>query len=222
MEILRFQDRRNAVAAQWALENFMFRFNQIYSFLQDLNALANEVASLGPAISGIRQTLTSEARSLRTAARETSLAVNDATPLPPLANLRASSAGRSAAVRSIDQTLLELRDTATTLTRRIAVEEARSGRNLAPHTFGSVNDAVLKAHVLQAIEEGRLPATIHVSPTFNQPGRGGIDVWDSATGIGWDLTTATSRQVAGHERYLGQTMPDGTVIGHVRPLVYSR
>ena len=58
---------------------------------------------------------------------------------------------------------------------------------------------------------------------MNRPGSAGIDAWDTATGAGWDLTTARVEQVVGHDlRYLNRSTPDGTMITDVRPLVYSR
>jgi hypothetical protein len=123
---------------------------------------------------------------------------------------------------SIDAVLMRARDYATTLTRRIAAMDAQAGWPLSPHRFGSINDAIFKAEVLQAVQDGRLPPTIEVAATFNQPGRGGIDVWDKATGTGWDLTTATVRQIRSHQRYLNRTMRDGTRINQVRILGYSR
>ena len=79
-------------------------------------------------------------------------------------------------------------------------------------------DDAFKRMVLQVQKEGGLPASLRVSPN----GVYGIDVWDSATGVGWDLTTATVRQTAQHDaRYLFQVMPDGTTIIDVNPIVYS-
>jgi RHS repeat-associated protein len=117
---------------------------------------------------------------------------------------------------NVDQVLMRLRDEATDLT-------ARSGR-YSPTKFGSVNDAIFKTLVNKAVDDGILPATIRTSPaSMNVPGSAGIDVWDLATGRGWDLTTARSAQVLGHDlRYLGQAAPDGTIITDVTPLVYTR
>lgn len=92
---------------------------------------------------------------------------------------------------------------------------------MTPQAFGSYNDAIFKALVNQAVKDGELPSTIRTSAaSMSRPGSFGIDVWDTATGTGWDLTTA--RQVAAHEFYLGMTMPDGTVILDVNPLIYFR
>lgn len=144
----------------------------------------------------------------------------------PAASLAAAERGAAAPVNAtiayedVDRVLMELRDAATDLTRRTSA----SGAPFTATKFGSVNDAVFKSLVKQAIEEGRLPPTIRTSPSsMNVPGSGGIDVWDTATGRGWDLTTARSEQVLGHDvRYLNRTAPDGTLIIDVTPLVYSR
>jgi RHS repeat-associated protein len=124
------------------------------------------------------------------------------------------------AAQNTDQVLMELRDQATNLTRRVS----NSGAQFSPTKFGSVNDSIFKSLVKQAVQGGRLPATIRTSPSsMNVPGSRGIDVWDTATGRGWDLTTARSEQVLGHDlRYLGQAAPDGTIITDVTPMVYSR
>jgi hypothetical protein len=124
------------------------------------------------------------------------------------------------AAEDVDQVLMELRNEATTLTQKVSA----SGTQFVPTKFGSVNDAVFKSLVKQAVEDGRLPATIRTSPSsMNVPGSPGIDVWDTASGRGWDLMTARSEQVLGHEaRYVGRTAPDGTLINEVIPLVYSR
>jgi hypothetical protein len=117
---------------------------------------------------------------------------------------------------SLDQILMSMRDEATRITRLINADSPMS-----PQMFGSYNDAIFKAIVNQAVEDGTLPSTIQTSGvSINRPGSFGIDVWDTATGRGWDLTTP--RQVAAHERYLGMTMPDATVITDVNPLVYFR
>ena len=124
---------------------------------------------------------------------------------------------------TLSAVLFELRDEATGLTQRIAAQDAAEGVGTTPQKFGSINDAVFKALVNQAISDERLPSTFRTAPaSMNNPGTFGIDVWDRAIGQGWDLTTATSRQVLNHERYVGQSMPDGTVILQVNPLVYSR
>ena len=122
---------------------------------------------------------------------------------------------------SVDQVLFGLRDQATDLTRKL------SASLQSPYTaqmFGSVNDAVFKALVKQAVTDGQLPSTIRTAPSsLNQPGSSGIDVWDTASQVGWDLMTARGRSVLNHDiSYTGKPAPDGTVIREVRPLVYQR
>jgi RHS repeat-associated protein len=144
-------------------------------------------------------------------------------PAPTTQGPPSSTTPRAAPQRppSTDEVLLQLRTQATDLTRRIS---ASSSQPLTPQMFGSVNDAVFKAFVKQAIEDGILPPTIRTAPaSMNRPGTAGIDVWDTATGVGWDLMTAKNRSVLSHDaKYLNRTAPDGTVIRDVRPLVYSR
>jgi len=139
-------------------------------------------------------------------------------PVPPVAALPEAGVASSP---SVDSVLLQLRDRATDLTRRVSASGATP---LTPQAFGSVNDAVFKANVMRAVEDGILPSTIRTSPaSMNVPGSAGIDVWDTATNVGWDLTTAKGREVLAHDlRYLNQLAPDGTQILDVRPLVYSR
>ena len=118
---------------------------------------------------------------------------------------------------SVDQVLMRLRDEATAVTRKFFSDEP-----MDPARFGSVNDAIFKSMVKEARDQGRLPATIRTSEaSLNRPGSPGIDVWDTASGVGWHLTTP--RQVAAHDiRYVGQLTPDGTLVVDVRPLVYLR
>lgn len=88
-------------------------------------------------------------------------------------------------------------------------------------TFGNQIDEIWKELVLKAIAEGRLPSTFRVTPTSNRGAHAGIDVWDSATGQGYDLHTATSEQVLKHQKkYTGTTAKDGTVLEQVNPILY--
>lgn len=132
----------------------------------------------------------------------------------------AATSSTARAAEDVDRVLMELRDEATSLTQRTSA----SGTPFTATKFGSVNDAVFKSLVKQAVQDGRLPPTIRTSPSsMNVPGSPGIDVWDTVTGRGWDLMTARSEQVLGHEgRYVGRAAPDGTLINEVIPLVYSR
>jgi hypothetical protein len=111
--------------------------------------------------------------------------------------------------------------------RTVALERAKAaGAQLDAKAFGNVIDDEFKALVRADIDAGRLPSRLQVAGRFQR----GADVWDPQSRIGWDLTTATTRQVAGHDlRYLlgmggkgPKTMHDGTQLVDVLPLVYSR
>lgn len=73
----------------------------------------------------------------------------------------------------------------------------------------------------QSVREGRLPPSFVVnvqdelSPKFR-----GLDAWDQATGVGFDVTTATTRSVLSHEKHVGAPAVDGTPIHEYLPLVY--
>jgi RHS repeat-associated protein len=114
------------------------------------------------------------------------------------------------------------RDLAVDQTRIVAANAARAGQNIVPREFGNIADAVFKTHVLEAIDRGVLPDSVVVI------GRGsrGPDVIDTATGIAWDLTTATVQQVADHDtRYIGRmidTERGRVLIRDVLTLVYTR
>ena len=88
--------------------------------------------------------------------------------------------------------------------------------------FGNYADAIFKAHVPQAIDDGVLPRTLHVTSRY----KFGADVIDTTTGLARDLTTATGRQVVSHDTgYIGRTAD--TAVGpvfvtDVLPLVYWR
>jgi hypothetical protein len=74
-------------------------------------------------------------------------------------------------------------------------------QNRVATSFGNLADAHFKDQVQQAINSGQLPNTLRVTERFQF----GVDVFDTATGIGYDLTTATVSQVYGHDlRYIGQ------------------
>jgi hypothetical protein len=111
--------------------------------------------------------------------------------------------------------------------RTAALERAKAaGAQLDAKAFGNLIDDEFKALVRADIDAGHLPSRLRVAGRFQR----GADVWDPQSRIGWDLTTATSRQVAGHDlRYLlgiggkgPKTMSDGTQLVDVLPLVYSR
>lgn len=91
-----------------------------------------------------------------------------------------------------------------------------------PTTFGNLADARFKQLVQADINAGRLPSTFRVTPN----GVWGPDVFDTATGIAYDLTTATNLQVFKHDsKYIGEYVTfDGVsyLIRDVLPLVYTR
>jgi hypothetical protein len=80
----------------------------------------------------------------------------------------------------------------------------------------------MKQLVQADIDSGALPSTFRVTANFQY----GPDVFDTATGIGYDLTTATNLQVFKHDdKYIGSTVVfDGIsyVVNDVLPLVYNR
>jgi hypothetical protein len=229
---------------QWNLETVLLIVNLIFLALPlayELEAIElAEAASLAARqASEASELATFVARAEALADEEAADTLIELAGLDPPADVTASAVADDVAVSAgtpdqaavvntpnVDQVLLRLRDEATELTKKVSTSSA--GTQFLPTKFGSVNDSVFKALVKKAVAEGRLPPTIQTSPSsMNVPGSGGIDVWDTATGRGWDLTTARSEQVVGHDlRYLtgisGVTAPDGTVITDVTPLVYSR
>jgi RHS repeat-associated protein len=137
---------------------------------------------------------------------------NPTTPPPPPVSPQVTL------TQDIDQILLEARDVAL---RNVQMRPGAAG--LRPMDFGNLMDDEFKLLVQENINTGRLPNTLRLTPR----GRFGVDVYDTATSIGYDLTTATVKEVAGHDaRYIftiGQrAMPDGTIITDVRPITYMR
>lgn len=147
---------------------------------------------------------------------------------------------------SIDGVLMQCRDEAFSIVQKLFRQDVVGKAVEPPQRYGEIIDAVFKALVQNAKRTGALPQTIKTAPPplsitgTRLPIGGAVDVWDSATGVGWDVTKATVRDVAGHDvRYLlGRTitrgprkgtfikprnvMPDGTQLRDVRPLVYPR
>ena len=150
-------------------------------------------------------------------------AANTAEPPAGAATGALGAVGPAQLAASIDQILMQLRDEAVETTRKVVADDQARGIATTPAQFGSLVDAIFKAGVKASQEEGILPQRLQITPSsLNQPGIYGIDVWDPQTGTGWDLTTATERQVIGHDaRYLFQAMSDGTILQDVIPLVYS-
>jgi hypothetical protein len=140
-------------------------------------------------------------------------------PPAPLGGVSAFSRISSAAAmdrNAVSRALMALRDRSVNLTRKLGITR--------PQTFGAVADAIFKAEVRAGVAAGDLPAHIRTSPaSLNVPGSSGVDVWSTRWEVGWDLTTARVKEVAGHDiRYIGRRAPDGTMINDVIPLVYRR
>ncbi|MGH2634698.1 MAG: RHS repeat-associated core domain-containing protein [Actinomycetota bacterium] len=118
--------------------------------------------------------------------------------------------------------LFRFRNEAVDQARQVAANAARAGIRNSPRQFGNIADAVFKAHVLDAIDQGLLPETLVVTARFKR----GPDVINTVTGEAWDLTTATVRQVAQHDiSYIGaviETRLGPVRIADVLPLVYTR
>jgi hypothetical protein len=120
-----------------------------------------------------------------------------------------------------------MRDEAVAAAQKLVSQEVRASGSLSrlEAKVGTAADAFLKARVKQAVADGLLPSTIRVSPTVTiNPVPSArlpqVDIWDSATGKAWDLTTASEAEILKHQRYVGMTMPDGTVITELQFLVY--
>jgi hypothetical protein len=118
--------------------------------------------------------------------------------------------------------LFTLRDRAY----QLALDDARQGK--AEHgqeydakRFGSRVHFHFGELANQSVREGRLPQSFVVnvqnklSPKFP-----GLDAWDRATGVGFDVTTATTKTVLSHEKHVGVPALDGTQIHEYLPLVY--
>lgn len=153
---------------------------------------------------------------------------------------------KEAGKKSTDQVLMGCRDEAFRITKKLFQQDIAKHMTERPQRYGEIIDALFKSLVQQAKKDGLLPKTIRTAPPplsisgTRLPIGGAVDVWDSATGVGWDVTKATVRDVAGHDvRYiLGQAitrgnrkgtfipprniMPDGTRLRDLRPLVYPR
>ena len=146
--------------------------------------------------------------------------------LPPLA----ASPSLAPAQETASAIMFRMRDEAVATAQQMVGQEITQSGNIprnANARVGTYADAIFKAHVRQAIADGRLPGTLRVSPTVTINPRDPTvrlpqtDVWDTATGEAWDLTTASARGIEAHETlYIGRRMPDGTVITRIHFLVY--
>jgi RHS repeat-associated protein len=143
-----------------------------------------------------------------------------------------SLAIQTQASRSPSATLFEARDQAVQTTNKLILQVIASGSLPAervPTEYGKWLDAIGKANVRQAIQEGRLPSAYTTSPTvglsrgFPRAAYEAPDIWDRATGVSWDFHTPNSGYFYLHEtKYLGQTLYEGTTITKVNPLFYFR
>ncbi|MDP9203745.1 MAG: hypothetical protein M3P26_17715 [Gemmatimonadota bacterium] len=124
--------------------------------------------------------------------------------------------------------LFRFRDEAVAAAQKLVSQDVQASGSLSrlEAKVGINADAFLKARVRQAVADGTLPSTIRVSPTVtinpNNPTvrLPQVDIWDSATGKAWDLTTAKEAEILKHQHYVGMTMPDGTVITELHFLLY--
>jgi hypothetical protein len=143
----------------------------------------------------------------------------------------ANSPGANRGAPSTAQTLMKMRDEAVRITEKL---ESQDGP-FNPLVKGDVVGAIAKALARDGIDKGILPATLKIGPPSSSllglpvPQSPVLDFWEpdgTGGGVGYDITTATVRQVAGHDlRYIWNTrnplvMPDGTKIRDVFPLVY--
>ena len=136
---------------------------------------------------------------------------------PPAPN--AGPPSRPSPTISTSQRLLEIRDQALRNVRAVPGSDAMS-----PKRFGNTIDAAFKRLARAAQAAGDLSPTLHITGRLpNGRMEPGPDIYDVVTGEGWDLTTATDRQVAGHDnRYIGRafgTPASVTVIRDINPLV---
>jgi hypothetical protein len=128
--------------------------------------------------------------------------------------------------------LFAARDEAVTLTNKIITQELEQNSitlSRVPTRYGTVVDAITKTNVRQAVAEGQLPSTFRTSPTvglnrgWERSSYRAPDIWDTATGQSWDVMTPNSNYFYQHEsKYLGVTLPDGTLIQEINPLFYFR
>jgi RHS repeat-associated protein len=125
-------------------------------------------------------------------------------------------------VETVAAELFRLRDAA--LNEAIGRVQANPSlaNSMTPARFGNLVDEIFKDGVLDSISANRLPQSMRLTPTSNKGVAYGIDVWDAATGEGYDLHPGNMRQVLKHmETYEDAVMPDGTQINNVNPLCYE-
>jgi hypothetical protein len=226
-ELVTAQANRAASAVAQGMDNFSFWVNQAASVITGVIGMPGEYF----ATVGVAKAVQEMSRTVNTMVAQSGARL-------------ASTAGRSAAMgtpKSIDAVLMGCRDEASRITAKLAVQTVAEGSRISPQRYGEIVDALFKSLVQQARRDGLLPETIRTAPPALAisgrfvPKGGAVDVWDAATGIGWDITTARGNSVAQHDiRYLlgrltggrfvppRKVMPDGTQLKDLRPLVYSR
>jgi hypothetical protein len=153
----------------------------------------------------------------------------------PAAADASSAASTAAATEATTRgaAFIAARDHAVEVTNKLISQELAAGHiaeEQVARRYGTIADAVFKANVRQAVTEGRLSSTTVTSPTvglnrgFSRSWYKAVDVWDTATGEGFDLMTANSKYFYRHEsKYLApRVMPDGTVLHEVHGIFYFR
>jgi hypothetical protein len=169
----------------------------------------------------------------------TAMALEGATSSAPKgpASPSSSQMASKAALRTETAVILEARDAAVPTAEKIVAQELAEGwinTKQKDARVGTWVDALAKAHVRQAITEGQLSSAIRMTKTIvintvrsvkNPLGAPkamfkGTDIWNAATGVGWDLHPANSDQVIQHMKHLGQAQYEGTVIRQLHPVVY--
>jgi hypothetical protein len=213
-ELVMKQAERAAADVKLGMENFSFWITQAASVIAGVVGMPGEYMAIVGTTKALQEITGQVNRLVSSSAAKLSNTVG--------------RAATSTAPKSIDNVLMECRNEAYRITAKLAQQDLAEGTTIAPTRFGEIVDAIFKSLVQHARRNGLLPQTIRTAPPplaisgSRLPRGGAIDAWDSATGIGWDVTTATVRSVAGHERYINRAMPDGTRIRDVRPLVYPR
>jgi len=228
-ELIFAQANRVAKQVQVAMDDFNFWVGQA------ANVICSALGAAGGHIStvGMAQAVQSLKRPVRTL-------------ITQQLTVSAARLTRSTANKSTDQVLMGCRDEAFRIAKKIFQQDVTGGAIERPQRYGEIIDALFKSLVQQAKRDGLVPRTIRTAPPplaitgTTLPRGGAVDVWDSATGMGWDVTKAKVRDVAEHDiRYLlgrtitrgkrkgtfippRNTMPDGTVLRDVKPLVYPR
>ncbi len=129
--------------------------------------------------------------------------------------------------KSTDQVLMGCRDEAARIAMKLFRQDVAASVKDKPQQYGNIIDAIFKSLVQHAKRDRLLPQTIRTAPPPKMliektPLQRAADVWDSATGVAWDVFPASQRYLVRHERrYVGGIMPDGTELRELRPLMYQ-